>query len=172
MNATIPVLGFAAFSGTGKTTLLTQLVPLLRQRGWRIGVIKHSHHSFEIDKQGKDSYILRQAGALQTIIASSRRTVVIEQHQPVTTLERLLQWLASDDLHIILVEGFKHYSIPKIEIYRPVLGYPPLYRRDPTIIAVATDAPLNDTISLPILDINAPEAIANFIQHQFLTLTL
>lgn len=167
MNPTLPVLGFAAFSGTGKTTLLTQLIPLLRQRGWHVGLIKHSHHTFEIDVQGKDSYLLRQAGARQTMIASTRRTVVMEQHRQPWHLESLLHWVASDNLDIILVEGFKHYPIPKIELHRPGLGYPLLYQHDPTVIAVATDAPLALATTLPVLDINDPEPIADFIENRF-----
>lgn len=165
MDFNIPLLGFAAFSGTGKTTLLTQLIPLLRHRGWRIGLIKHSHHSFKIDTPDIDT--LHQAGASQMLIASARHTLVMT-HYPAPTLDTLLQWVASDELDIILIEGFKYYPIAKIELYRPALGHPTLYQHDPSVIAVATDAPLAANIAIPVLNINDPLTIAEFIQTRFL----
>lgn len=166
---TTPILGFAAFSGTGKTTLLTQLVPLLRQRGLRIGLLKHSHHSFAIDTPGKDSYVLHEAGAMQTVVASSRRTMLMVRHAAEPALENLLQRIATSTLDIILVEGFKYHAIPKIELYRPSLGYPLLCRADPNVIAVATNAPLPVAIDVPLLDLNAPAVIADFIHDRYLT---
>jgi molybdopterin-guanine dinucleotide biosynthesis protein B len=165
MDFNIPLLGFAAFSGTGKTTLLTQLIPLLRHQGWRVGLIKHSHHSFKIDTLNID--ILHQAGASQMLVASARHTLVMKYH-PEPTLDKLLQWVASDELDIVLIEGFKYYPIAKIELYRPALGYPPLYQHDPFIVAVATDAPPAANIAIPVLNINDPLTIADFIQKRFL----
>ena len=139
MSKTVPpVLGFAAYSGTGKTTLLTNLIPLLRESGLRIGLVKHAHHSFEPDQPGKDSYELRKAGASQVLVASYRIWALFceqgEGDDPV--LARLLEKLDAEDLDLILVEGFKHEAIPKIELHRPCLGFAPIYPDDPNVIAV------------------------------------
>jgi molybdopterin-guanine dinucleotide biosynthesis protein B len=158
-----PVLGLAAFSGTGKTTLLTRLIPLLRQKGLRLGLIKHSHHAFEIDKPGKDSYALRQAGADQVLVASSRRTVLMTRYRSESPLPALLKRLSSEKLDLILVEGFKHHPIPKIELHRSTLEYPLLCLEDKAVIALATDAPLQQPIPVPVLNLNDAIAIAYFI---------
>lgn len=161
----VPVLGIAAFSGTGKTTLLTKLLPILRGHGLRIGVIKHAHHSFEVDKPGKDSYELRKAGAEQMLIASRNRWALMVETDPPAEpmLQPLLLQLDQNALDIILVEGFKHERFPKIELYRPSLGHPLLFPEDDTVIAVASDAALPIKTSLPVLDLNSPEQIARFI---------
>jgi len=161
-----PVLGFAAFSGTGKTTLLLQLIPLLRQQGLRLGMIKHAHHSFDVDQPGKDSYELRHAGAERVLIGSRRRwALMVETPQAEEpTLSDLLAHLPSADLDLILVEGFKHEAFPKIELHRLVTAQPWLYPQDNSIIAVATDT--WDAMPSPgivTLDINQPTAIAHFI---------
>lgn len=163
LNAPFPVIGFAAFSGTGKTTLLTRLLPLLSARGLRVGVIKHSHHDFEIDKPGKDSYRLREAGAQHMLIASPQRTVWIDENsQPrEPELDELLERLTPGKLDLVLVEGFRHVAFPKIELHRAATGKPLLYPDDSSIIAIASDVPL-DT-SLTCLDINRPEQIADYI---------
>lgn len=163
-----PILGFAAFSGVGKTTLLTRLIPLLRQRGLRIGLIKHGHHSFEMDKPGKDSQALQQAGANQFLIASDKRTVLLTQQHPKLSLPAAVDWIASAELDLVLIEGFKHHSIPKIELHRPTLDHPLLCLQDAAVIAVATDAPLTLIPARPILDLNDVEAIADFI-YQWLS---
>jgi molybdopterin-guanine dinucleotide biosynthesis protein MobB len=160
-----PVIGFAAHSGTGKTSLLTELVPLLSDHGLRIGVIKHSHHDFEIDRPGKDSYRLRQAGARQMLIASPFRTAWIEEHprpqEP--SLEALLTRLDRGNLDLILVEGFRDTAYPKIEVNRAATGKPWLFHGDDSIIAIATDVRI-DT-ALPQLDLGQPRAVADFILH-------
>lgn len=163
MAPIVPVLGFAAFSGTGTTTLLTQLIPLLRERGLRVGVIKRSHHGFEIDAPGKDSHTLRQAGAMQMLIVSARRTVFLTEHATGRTLGMLLRGLQDTRLDLILVEGCRRHIIPKIELHRPSLGHPLLCIDDPVIVAVATDAALPRYITVPLLDLNDPVAIAAFI---------
>lgn len=164
----LPVVGFAAFSGTGKTTLLCRLIPLLRARGLRLGLVKHSHHNFEIDRPGKDSHQLRQAGASQVIVASRRRLAFIHQHPPAArlTLADFLRRLDGTDLDLLLVEGYKYFPIPKIELHRPSLGHPLLVGADPDIIAVASDAPVE--VPVPVLDLNDPAAIAVFIVARFL----
>jgi len=160
-----PVIGFAAFSGTGKTTLLCRVIPLLVAQGLRLGLIKHSHHTFEMDRPGKDSFVLRQAGAQQVLVASRRRCAVISQHSPTArlSLADFLNRLDSAELDLILVEGYKYYPIPKIELHRPSLGHPLLAPDDPDIVAVATDAVLTQAVAVSVLDINRPEAIAEFI---------
>lgn len=164
----LPTLGFAAFSGTGKTTLLTRLLPMLNERGLRVAVVKHAHHRFDIDHPGKDSYRIREAGAQQMLIASSRMMALMETNPESDTepqLTDLLPRLDSCKLDLILVEGFKQEAIPKIELYRPSLGKPQLFRDDPQIIAIASDETLADTGALPCLDINDVGAIADFIEQ-------
>ena len=182
----IPLLGFAAFSGTGKTTLLTQLIPLLNKKGIRIGVIKHSHHNIELDNPKKDSYKLRKAGAQQTILASPQRTSIIVElpQQEDSSLEQALSHLQTDLLDLVLVEGFKSRSFPKIELHRKELNKPLLYQEDKSIIALATnDTPATDDNTpssndnkpaskhIIQLDINNPNAIAEFIEGFLRTYT-
>ena len=158
-----PVLGFAAYSGSGKTTLLSALLPMLAQRGLRVGVIKHSHHDFEIDQPGKDSYRLRKAGATQMLIASPWRSALIEEHvaRQEPELETLLKKLDRSQLDLILVEGFRHIPFPKIEVHRADTGKPFLHPDDPSIIAIVSDAPTKT--SLPQLDLNRPHDVLDFI---------
>lgn len=159
-----PVLGFAAFSGTGKTTLLVQLIPLLAQHGLRVALIKHAHHDFDIDIPGKDSYELRKAGAGQVLIASERRRALLtEQATPrEPSLDELVAQLDLAAIDLVLVEGFRHVPFPKIELHRPSLGHPLLCHEDSSIIAVASDAAL-DGAGLPLLELNDPAAVAAFI---------
>lgn len=159
------MLGFAAWSGTGKTTLLVQLLPRLRGRGLRVGMIKHAHHSFEVDQPGKDSYELRKAGASPMLVVSSRRWALMadleQERDPL--LQDMLDRLDQTQLDVILVEGFKHESFPKIELHRPAVGKPLLFPDDPNVVAIATDAPLVGTMPLPVLDLNDAGAIAGFV---------
>ncbi len=163
----LPLLGFAAYSGTGKTTLLKQLIPLLTERGLRIGLVKHAHHDFDVDTPGKDSYTLRKAGARQVLVASEVRWALMNENDPVgdPSLPALLQRLEQERLDLILVEGFKHKAFPKIELYRAVLGQAPLFPEDPNIIALAADGALPAATELPVLDLNAPVQIAEFIMR-------
>ncbi len=169
-NAQVPILGFAAFSGTGKTTLLVKTIPLLKQRGLRVGVIKHSHHSFEIDHPGKDSYELRKAGATPIMLVSHRRRATIteftEDRDP--ALDDQIAQFNQTGLDLVLVEGFKREKFPKIELHRPSLGKPLLFPKDDSIIAVASDTPLDIPEDLTPLDINRPEDIAAFIVGTYL----
>ncbi len=162
----IPLLGLVASSGTGKTTLLTKLIPLLSQQGVRIALIKHAHHAFDIDIPGKDSYELRKAGAIQVLVASQQRWALITEtprQQTDPSLVKLLPQLDMTHLDLILVEGFKHEAIPKIELHRQELQQPLLCKTDPHIIAVATDAAPLAGITLPQLNINNAATIAEFI---------
>lgn len=165
-----PVIGFAAWSGTGKTTLLVQLLPLLKQHGLRVAVIKHAHHAFDIDQPGKDSYELRKAGASPMVISSSHRTAIViekpvidkpEESEP--DLQDLLNRIALDDIDLVLVEGFKQWPFPKIELHRAAVGKPLLYPDDTHIIAIAHDCKLQQKPAIPELDINNPKQIADFI---------
>ena len=166
----LPVLGFSAFSGTGKTTLLTELIPLLSENGKRVGIIKHAHHSFEIDQPGKDSYRLRQAGATQMLISSRFQLALMQtasDPEQEAELSTLLQRLDHRQLDIVLIEGFKLTAIPKIELHRPSLGHPLLYPDDPNIIAIASDTELSAKPNIPQLPLNDPAAIADFIKEHF-----
>jgi molybdopterin-guanine dinucleotide biosynthesis adapter protein len=169
-NARVPILGFAAFSGTGKTTLLTQLIPILKRQGLRIGLIKHSHHDFQIDQPGKDSFRLREAGASPVMLVSTHRKAIITEFQEVKEPELDEQLLAFDQskLDLILVEGFKATAFPKIEVHRPSLNRPLLYPNDPNIIAIVVDEPLPTPGNLVQLNLNQPELIATFITQQFM----
>ena len=164
----IPVIGFCAFSGTGKTTLLTQLIPLLKASGINLGVIKHAHHSFEIDHPGKDSYKLRHAGTQQMLIASENCIAKIKDIDPRKDgidLQDMLNELDYETLDLILVEGFKHYNFPKIELHRPEIKTPLIFPNDKSIIAIATDSELaTQPAHLPVLNLNDIEEIAEFIQ--------
>ncbi|MBC7787350.1 MAG: molybdopterin-guanine dinucleotide biosynthesis protein B [Methylophilaceae bacterium] len=167
-TTTIPILSFCAYaSNSGKTTLLTQLIPSLIERGLRVSVIKHAHHTFDIDYPGKDSYKLREAGAVQTMIASKSRWALMTElsSTPDTAAEpnlnTLLAQLDTNLTDLVLVEGFRHEAIPKIEVFRASLGQPLLAEQDSTIIAIASDTQL--TSKLPLLDLNNIEQIANFV---------
>ncbi|PSB84860.1 bifunctional molybdopterin-guanine dinucleotide biosynthesis protein MobB/molybdopterin molybdotransferase MoeA [Photobacterium damselae subsp. damselae] len=162
INASLPLLGFAAFSGTGKTTLLEAMLPKLVEQGLRVAVIKHAHHNFDIDQEGKDSYRLRKAGASQMLISSRfRRALVTETPEVEAELPHLIKQLDQSVLDLILVEGFKAISFPKIELHREEIGKPWLYPDDSNIIAVASDSKPKTT--LPTLDINDLDAITSFV---------
>lgn len=164
-QSNIPVLGFAAYSGTGKTTLLIELIPLLNNTNLRLGVIKHTHHKVDVDHPGKDSYLLRKAGASRVLLASSKRwaLMVEEESEVEPELEDLLSRLDTSCLDLVLVEGFRHLCFPKIELHRPVLGKPLLFPEDPSIIALATDESPPSDLRLPCLDLNNPMMIRDFI---------
>lgn len=163
-----PVLGFVAHSGTGKTTLLEKLIPLLAERGVRTGLLKHAHHEFDIDTPGKDSYRLRHAGARQVMVASHKRWALMNENPAGESEPRLSELLVHFDtshFDLLLVEGFKHENYPKIVLQRTGLGKPPLEAAGDEIIAVATDQPEVNETTLPQLDINQPDEIAGFIQQ-------
>ncbi len=164
-NAHVPLLGFAAASGTGKTTLLAQLIPLLKNQGLRVGLIKHSHHDFEIDHRGKDSFRLRAAGATPVMLVSPFRRVMITELNTgqELCLDQQLRFFDQSELDLILIEGFRNEVIPKIELYRHSLKQTLLYVHDPHIIAIASDTPLATPDYLTQLDLNNPQGIADFI---------
>lgn len=179
MNRSIPVLGIcAAGSNAGKTTLITQLIPELLKRNVRVSVIKHAHHKFDIDHPGKDSYNIREAGAVQTLIASGKRWALMTEMTRIpaytdeANLDELLAQFNPNYADLILVEGFKYAAIPKIEVFRSSLNLPLLAQSDANIIAVATDSLLEISMlnqPVPSLDLNSIAAIADFIISTVLT---
>ena len=169
-NPDCPLLGFVAYSGTGKTTLLKKLIPMLVEINIRIGIIKHAHHEFDIDVPGKDSYELRKAGADQVLVASSQRWALMVETSGLdeARLDDLVKQLDRSKLDLILVEGFKNVHYPKIECHRPSQGHELMCLEDKSIIAIATDQPLSKQLSIPQLDLNKPEEIVKFIQDEIL----
>ena len=153
--------GFAGWSGSGKTTLIEQLIPRFTQRGLKVSLIKHAHHTFDVDQPGKDSYRHRQAGASEILVTSSRRWVLMHElrgaHEP--SFEAQVRRISPCDL--LLVEGFKHAPIPKLEVWRRETGEPLLHPNDPHIVAVASDASIET--KLPLLDLNDIDGICRFI---------
>jgi len=183
LNFPLPVLGFSAFSGSGKTTLLKKLLPILVQKGVRCAVVKHAHHAFEVDQPGKDSFELRKAGAAPMLVASSQRMAMmldfpVSDESPAKDpdLQEMIDYLPLHRLDCVLVEGFKAIPFPKIEIHRPATGKPVIAVDDTNIIAIATNdaTKLKENLvdsgeavnALPLLDLNDPEAIADFVIQQ------
>ena len=134
------VIGFAGWSGAGKTTLIVRLIPELNRRGFRVSTIKHAHHNFDLDQPGKDSYEHRAAGAEEVLVASANRVALMRELRgaPEPSLAELLRLLKKVDL--VLVEGFKRDPLPKIEVFRAANGEPPLYPDDRNIVALIRDA--------------------------------
>lgn len=167
---TLPVIGICATgSNTGKTTLINKLIIELRERNIRVSVIKHAHHHFDIDHPGKDSYEIREAGAVQTLVASNKRWALITEMQRTPNppheadLESLIELINPEYADLILVEGFKSANIPKIEVHRPALGMPLASANDSHFIAVACDGALTIPTQLPVLDLNNIKQITDFI---------
>jgi molybdopterin-guanine dinucleotide biosynthesis protein B len=165
------VFGLAGYSGTGKTTLLEALIPRLNAAGLRVSLIKHAHHRFDIDQPGKDSYRLREAGCSEVLLVSDHRWVLMHELHgaPEPSLEE--QIVRFSDCDLVLVEGFKHTLIPKLEVHRPSLGKPLIARSgvEAVVVAVATDEPgvIAQQTDLPLLDLNDHDAITDFIlRHQ------
>ena len=155
------IFGFAGWSGSGKTTLIEKLIPRFVQRGLRVSLIKHAHHTFDVDTPGKDSHRHREAGATEVLVTSSRRWVLMHElrgaQEP--SFDEQVRHISPCDL--LLVEGFKFAPIPKLEVWRKQTGEALLHPNDPHIVAVAADAGVETR--LPVLDLNADGAIADFI---------
>lgn len=159
---TLPLLAIAAWSGTGKTTLLQQVIPQLKARGIRPGLIKHTHHQMEIDTPGKDSYLLRKAGADQVIVASSHRwALMCETPEARLDLRYLVSRMDARLLDMVLVEGFKDEPVPKIILWRAGVKGEDLPLLDEHVIAVASDSRFDTDV--PLLDLNRPDEITAFI---------
>ena len=161
------LIGFAAYSGTGKTTLIKQIVSILKKSNYRVSVIKHAHHNFDVDQPGKDSYEIRKSGAENMLISSSNRWALMHENHnnDELRLNDLLDLLGRTESDITLVEGFKAENFPKIELYREEISKDKglLSNEDDNIVAVATDTNIKVKNSLITLDINNPSEIANFI---------
>jgi molybdopterin-guanine dinucleotide biosynthesis protein B len=161
-----PVLAIAAWSGTGKTSLLKKLIPALCAQGIRPGLIKHTHHNMDIDKPGKDSYELRKAGAAQTMVASAQRWALMTEtpEEEVLDLDYLVSRMDHSTLDLVLVEGFKHESVAKILLFRSDAGHEiEELTVDQHVIAVASDVSLS--LDVPVLDLNDTDAIVGFIRR-------
>lgn len=154
------VIGLAGWSGAGKTTLLARALPVLTARGLRVSTIKHAHHNFDLDQPGKDSHAHRSAGACEVLISSARRWALLHelQGEAEPKLGDLLARLSPCDL--VIVEGFKHGTHRRVEVWRAATGKPPLHPNDAGIVAVASDAPLPDA-GRPVLDLNDMTAVAD-----------
>jgi molybdopterin-guanine dinucleotide biosynthesis adapter protein len=155
------VFGFAGWSGSGKTTLIEKLIPRFVKRGLSVSLIKHAHHTFDVDQPGKDSYRHRHAGATEVLVTSSRRWVLMHELRgaPEPTFEEQVGRLSPCDL--VIVEGFKHAPIPKLEVRRTGIEEGLLHPQDRHIVAVVSDEKVETT--LPLLDLNDDAAIADFI---------
>jgi molybdopterin-guanine dinucleotide biosynthesis protein B/molybdopterin-guanine dinucleotide biosynthesis protein len=164
-------VSFVAKSGTGKTTLLEKVIVELKGRGWRVGVIKHDAHRFDIDHPGKDSHRLTAAGADTMLISSPEKLALIRQHAAQPSIEELIATYFGD-VDIILTEGFKKGGLPKIEVHRAERSPTLLCRGeqyDPTLLAVASDEPLE--LDVPLLDINNPAQVADFVEKNIIHAT-
>src|SRR5690606_21904423 len=155
------IFGFAGYSGSGKTTLIEQLIPLFTQRRLKVSLIKHAHHTFDVDQPGKDSFRHRHAGCTEVLVTSSRRWALMHELRGAAEpgLTEMIERLPPCGL--LLVEGVKHERIPALEVYREATAESLLHPHYGDIVAVASDRKV-DTV-LPLLDLNDPPAIANFI---------
>jgi molybdopterin-guanine dinucleotide biosynthesis protein MobB len=161
-----PAIGFVGSSGSGKTTLIERLVPLLAARGLRVGVLKHAQRDFDVDRPGKDSYRVREAGAREVLVASQRRWALLAEEAEPEGEPRLVPSLVRftpGRVDLVLVEGFAHEPYAKIEVYRPSRGQPPkCWPGDRDVVAVATDGEIGPS-PVPRLDVNDTEGVARFV---------
>jgi len=161
------IVGISGWSGSGKTTLVVKLIPALVARGHSVSTLKHAHHRFDVDRPGKDSFRHRDAGAREVLISSKARWALMHENrdEEEVGLDELIRHMTPVD--ILLIEGFKKDSFPKIEVWRGTSDNEPLYKSDSTVIAIASDLEHIDT-SLRVLDLNDSDAIADFIIATFL----
>lgn len=155
------VFGIAGYSGSGKTTLIEALIPVFTARGIRVSVIKHAHHGFDLDRPGKDSYRHRAAGATEVLMLSNDRWVLMHELRGAPEPDLAAQLAILSPCDLVLIEGFKAAPVPKVEVHRPSHGKPPLYPDNPHVVAVASDAQVS--LALPLLPLDDPVAIADFI---------
>lgn len=167
MSKVTRIIGLAGWSGAGKTTLITKVIPVLVRRGLKVATVKHAHHEFDLDKPGKDSWLHRQAGASEVAVASSRRWALIHElrDEPEPSLAELLAKLTPADL--VIVEGYKRQAYPKLEVHRAAVGKPLIYPDDDCIVAIASDAALPQA-QLPVLMLDDVEAIADVLMAEAL----
>ena len=167
------LFGFAGWSGSGKTTVIERIIPLLTQQGLKVSLVKHAHHDFDVDQPGKDSWRHRKAGCTEVLVTSSVRWAVMHElnGEAELTLPESLRRLSPCDL--VLIEGYKRAAIPKLEIHRPAIGKPVLFADDPHIVGFATDAPERFADSrLPVLDLSNAEAISAFVIAHCITVEI
>lgn len=159
------VMGIVGWSGSGKTSLLVEVVATLKGTGLKVSTMKHAHHRFDVDRPGKDSFRHREAGASEVLVVTSSRWVLMHEsrEEPEPSIESLIERMTPVDL--LLIEGFKTHHHPKLEVHRDSEGKPLLCLDDPEIVAVASDVHLPD-LRIPYLDLNNPGAIAEFILAQ------
>jgi molybdopterin-guanine dinucleotide biosynthesis protein B len=155
------VFGFAGWSGSGKTTLIEQLIPRFVGAGLTVSLVKHAHHAFDVDQPGKDSYRHREAGCKEVLVSSEKRWVVMHELRGAAEpgLDEQIKRIGPCDL--LLIEGYKHYPMPKLEIYRAANGKPLLHPDDPRVIGIAADAPIET--KLPRFGLDEYDRIAGFI---------
>lgn len=162
----IPIISVVGKSDSGKTTLLEKLIRELANRGYKVGSIKHDAHSFEIDHEGKDSWRHKKAGATITLISSPSKIAMVLDSDHDHTLTELRDKFIKD-VDIVLTEGFKRESLPKIEVFRSEMRRELLCSEDDNLIAIAGD-PETAPIGVPIFDLNNPAPLADFIENKFL----
>lgn len=150
------------WSGSGKTTLLVRLIPELTRRGYSVSTMKHTHHNFDIDQKGKDSYEHRMSGATEVMLTSGKRWALQRElrDEPEPDMDALIARMAPVDL--ILIEGFKRHRHAKLEVFRPSVGKSLIAADDDTIVAVASDGPV-DAVMVPVLDVDDVVVVADFI---------
>lgn len=160
------VIAVTGYSSAGKTQLIERLIPALKARDLRVSVVKHAHHRFDIDHPGKDSFRHREAGAFEVVVASRHRLALVREFERETELSahHLLAELY-EGVDWVLMEGFRESDLLKLEVWRPDAGHPARYPEDDFIVAVATDAPdrLPQATQRPVLDLNDPEAVAQWL---------
>jgi molybdopterin-guanine dinucleotide biosynthesis adapter protein len=162
----VRVIGLCGPSGAGKTTLAEGLIAALKARGQRVSVVKHAHKRFDIDQPGKDSWRHRQAGATEVLVANGQRLALIREFETEVDLQvhELLAELADlGDAHWVLVEGFKHADLLKVEVWREALGAAPMYPHDPFIVAVVSADVLPASTGLPVVPPSTPESLADLL---------
>lgn len=159
------VFGFAGYSGSGKTTLIEQIVPRIVMQGLTVSLIKHAHHGFDIDRPGKDSFRLREAGCSEVLLTSDNRWVLMHELRGAPEPDLLTQLRVLSPCDVVLVEGFKSVAIPKLEVHRPSHGRPLIYPDNPNVVAIATDAMPAEPFPphLTHLDVNDPDRVTDFI---------
>ena len=155
------IFGFAGWSGSGKTTLIEQVIPRFVRAGLKVSLIKHAHHRFDVDHPGKDSFRHREAGCSEVLVTSGQRWALMHEArgEPEATLEEQIARMSSCDL--LLIEGYKYYALPKLEIFRAANGKPWLHPEDAHIVALATDTPIQSP--LPQFGLKDYDAITAFV---------
>ncbi len=162
----IPAIAFVGRSGSGKTTFLEKLIPVLTGRGYRVGAVKHAHHAVEMDRPGKDSFRLREAGASEVVLSTERQLAVIRQIKESVSLEALLGYFKEVDL--ILVEGFKDSGLPSIEIYRAAAGTEePLFLQGRHPLALVSDRAFPQ-VGVPVFPLEDAAGVVDLLEQKIL----